>query len=264
MVLIIQLEYAIIGTLELENSQSIICLSCRSICSILLHNDKFKWLSLVVYPSPSLRNPHTAKCTHSPQTNENKQQLSSSQHQIVKSINQTFLSFEKAPFDYGSQTDLPGLYSEPAAEQYLDDMEECPRVPPDINIETFPLDVDQDFQHLCAQLRQQLSNYKSLHPLHKNDVGTFPTYQAVLTPSPDAKFIQEAPRRHDAAKVKVGLDIEQDLLNIGVIEPSEYQFPCNALLTVKAEPFMIGSNTKADKYISKTTHVFRRGSGDMR
>ena len=68
LVLNIQLEYAIIGSLELENSQSIICLSCRSICSILLHNDRFKWLSLVVSSSPSLSNPHTTKCTHSPQT----------------------------------------------------------------------------------------------------------------------------------------------------------------------------------------------------
>ena len=76
-----------------------------------------------------------------------------------------------------------------------------------------------------------------------------------MTLAPDARFVQEAPRRHDAHKVKVGLDIEQDLLNIGVIEPSESQFPCNPLLTMKAVPFMVGSNTKADKYISKSTHA---------
>ena len=77
----------------------------------------------------------------------------------------------------------------------------------------------------------------------------------MLTPAPGARFVQEAPRRHDPHKVKIGLEIEQDLLNIGVIEESESQFPCNALLTMKAVPFMVGSNTKADKYINKTTHA---------
>ena len=66
-------------------------------------------------------------------------------------------------------------------------------------------------------------------------------------------FVREPPRRHDPHKVKIGLEIEQDLLDIGVIESSESQYPCNALLTMKAIPFMTGSNTKAYKYIEKTT-----------
>ena len=107
---------------------------------------------------------------------------------------------------------------------------ECPQVPKDINIDTLTLDLDPDFHHLYPQIRHLLTKFKSLHPHHKNDVATFLAYQAVLTPAPDARFVQEAPRRHDGHKVKIGLDIEQDLLNIGVIEPSESQFPCNALL----------------------------------
>ena len=122
-----------------------------------------------------------------------------------------------------------------------------------IDIETFPLNVDQDFQHLCPQLRRLLSKYRSLHPLHKNNLGTFPSYEAVLTPAPDAKFIQEAPGRHDPAKVNVALEIEPDLIDIGVIEPSKSPYSCNALLTFQAIPCMVGSNTKADKHINKTT-----------
>ena len=108
-------------------------------------------------------------------------------------------------------------------------MDESPQVPQDIDIEKLTFDLDQDFNHLYPQIKQLLTLFKSLHPHHKNDVGTFPSYQAVLTPAPGARF--------------------------GVIEESESQFPCNALLTMKAVPFMVGSNTKADKYISKTTHA---------
>ena len=82
-------------------------------------------------------------------TNKGGEKLSSSQHSNVGSINQTTLSFTEAPFNYDSQNALPELYSEPAAEKFLDDMDECPRVTPDIDIETFPLNVDADFQHLC-------------------------------------------------------------------------------------------------------------------
>ena len=154
-----------------------------------------------------------------------------------------------------SQSKLPGLHSEPASEQYIDDMDESPQVPPDIDIEKLSFDMDPDFNHLFPQIKQLLIQFKSLHPNNKNNVGTFPSYQAVLTPAPGARFVQEAPRRHDLHKVKIGLEIEQDLLNIGVIEESESQFPCNALLTMKAVPFMVGSNTKADQYINKTTHA---------
>ena len=94
--------------------------------------------------------------------------------------------------------------------------------------------------------------YRSLHPLHKNDVGTFPNYEAVLTPAPAARFVQEAPHRHDPTKIKVGLEIEKDLHDIGIIEPSKSPYPCNTLLTVKDIPFMTGSNTLADRHISKT------------
>ena len=132
-------------------------------------------------------------------------------------------------------------------------MDECPRPDgPDIAIQTFPLKVDPDFRHLRPQLRKLLSDYRSLHPLHKNDVGDFPNYEAVLTPALNAQFVQEATRRHDPTKIIVGLEIEKDLLDISIIEPSESPYPCNALLSVKAIPFMTGSNTLDDRHISKT------------
>ena len=49
------LDYAILGSVELENSQSIICLACRSICSLLPYNGIFKWLTVMVYLSPALQ-----------------------------------------------------------------------------------------------------------------------------------------------------------------------------------------------------------------
>ena len=55
-------------------------------------------------------------------------------------------------------------------------------------------------------------------------------------------------------KQKIGLEMEKDLLQIGVIEPSESQYPCNAFITLKAIPFQVGSNTKADKHIQKTSN----------
>ena len=93
-----------------------------------------------------------------------------------------------------------------------------------------------------------------LHPKNKNDVGNFPNFRAILTPAPNAAFVQEPPRRHEPYKQKIGLEMEKDLLQIGVIEPSESQYPCNALITLKAIPFQVGSNTKADKHIQKTSN----------
>ena len=70
-----------------------------------------------------------------------------------------------------------------ASEQYLDDMDESPQVPQDIDIEKLTFDLDPAFNHLYPQIKHLLTQFKSLHPHHKNDVGTFPSYQAVLTPA---------------------------------------------------------------------------------
>ena len=72
----------------------------------------------------------------------------------MKTINKTSLTFEDTPFHYGPQSELPELHSEPASEQYLDDMDESPQVPQDIDIEKLTFDLDQDFNHLYPQIKQ--------------------------------------------------------------------------------------------------------------
>ena len=181
--------------------------------------------------------------------------MSNLQNEFCKTINQTSFSFEDTPFYHGPQSELPGLHSEPSSEQYLDDMDENIYVPPDVNIDELEFSLDPDFQHLNSEIRLLLKSYVHLHPKNKNDVGSFPSFRAVLTPAPNANFVKEPPRRHDPHKIKIGIDIEKDLLEIGVIELSESQFPCNALLTMKAIPFVVGSNTKADRYFQKTTQT---------
>ena len=56
-------------------------------------------------------------------------------HNIPLSDLLTRLSFLEAPFHSNSPDALPELYSEPAEEKFLDDMDECPRpVSPNIDI----------------------------------------------------------------------------------------------------------------------------------
>ena len=81
-----------------------------------------------------------------------KPEISQSQRQFVKTINQTLLSFEDTPFHRGPQSDLPGLHSEPASEQYLDDMDENIQVPPDIDIDKWSFALDQDFDLLYPRI----------------------------------------------------------------------------------------------------------------
>ena len=122
-----------------------------------------------------------------------------------------------------------------------------------VDIDTLDFGLDDEFKHLDNDLRSLLRQFSKLHPAHKNDVGHFPGYRAVLTPAPDAAFVAEPPRRHETWKQEIGAAIERDLLAVGVIEKSEAMYPCNALLTMKAIPFETGSNTKADRHIQKTS-----------
>ena len=96
-------------------------------------------------------------------------------------------------------------------------MDESIQVPPDVDIDKISFSPDPDFQHLYPEIKLLLTSFISLHPRNKNDVGSFPNFQAVLTPAPNAHFVKEPPRRHDPHKIKIGLEIEQDLLDIGVI-----------------------------------------------
>ena len=139
------------------------------------------------------------------------------QNQFYKNINQTSFSFKDTPFYHGLQSELPGLHSEPSSEKYLDDMDESIEVPPYVDIDKLSFSLDPDFQHLYPEIKLLLNSYIHLHPKNKNDVGSFPSFRAVLTPAPNAHFVKEPPRRHDPHKIKIGLEIEQDLLNIGVI-----------------------------------------------
>ena len=233
-------------------------MSCRSITSLLPFDGVFQWLTLIIFLSPFLQDACSTVCSHtnsSEKSQRNNKEVSHSQNQFYKTINQTSFSFEDTPFYHGPQSELPGLHSEPSSEQYLDDMDESIQVPQDVDIDKLSFSLDPYFQHLYPEIKLLLNSYIHLHPKNKNDVGSFPSFRAVLTPAPNAHFVKEPPRRHDPHKIKIGLEIEQDLLDIGVIELSESQFPCNALLTMKAIPFVTGSNTKADKYIQKTTQI---------
>ena len=82
------LDYAILGSLELENCQSIICMACKSITSILPYNGTFQWMSLTTYVSPSLQDASTTVCTH---TNSSKKSLRNSKSYGYK---KTLLAFK--------------------------------------------------------------------------------------------------------------------------------------------------------------------------
>ena len=134
-------------------------------------------------------------------------------------------------------------------------MNEIVQVPDDVDIDSLDFSLDSDFKSLDQEIRSLLKQHSSLHPRHKNDVGQFPGYRAILTPAPNSSFTQEPPRRHDPQKIKAGLEMERDLLEVGIIELSESPYPCNALLTPKALPFCVGSNTRADRHIQRTTQA---------
>ena len=153
------------------------------------------------------------------------------------------MNIKDMPFKKSPQNDMPPLHSENATDQYLDDMNEVVQVPEDVDIDNLNFCLDNDFKSLDQDIRSILRQHSNLHPRHKNDVGQFPKYRAILTPAPNHVFTQEAPRRHDPQKIKAGLEMERDLLEVGIIEPSESPYPCNALLTPKAVPFCVGSNT---------------------
>ena len=161
------------------------------------------------------------------------------QNKFNKSVNS--MKINDMPFHKSPQNDMPALHSENATDQYLDDMNEVVHVPEDIDIDSLDFGLDNDFKTLDQDIRSILRQHSSLHPRHKNDVGQFPQYRAILTPAPNHVFTAEPPRRHDPQKIKAGLEMERDLLDVGIIEPSEWPYPCNALLTTKAIPFCVRS-----------------------
>ena len=139
LVLDTSLDYAILGSLELENCQSIICMACKSITSILPYKGTFQWMSLTTYVSLSLQDASTTVCTHtnsSKKSLKNSMKVSNLQNEFYKTINQTSVSFEDPPFYLGPQSELPGLHSEPSSEQYLDDMDESIHVPNNLILNT--------------------------------------------------------------------------------------------------------------------------------
>ena len=248
------LTYTILGSLELENCKAILCIPCKSLDMILWQENKLTWSKPTVYISPLLEDPSKNNCTHTNSKSLMKSLKTRSPTDVLKhSINNMEIDFNSTPFSSGPQHDLPGLHSEPVSEKFLEDMDEKIQVPSSVDINKLDFDLDQDFNHLNSDIRALLTSYSSLHPKNKNDVGHFPGYRAVLTPAPDANFVAEPPRRHEPWKQEIGLEIEADLLNVGVIEKSESMYPCNALLTMKAIPFEVGSNTKADRHIQKTS-----------
>ena len=175
-------------------------MACKSITSILPYKGTFQWMSLTTYVSPSLQDASTTVCTHtnsSKKSLKNSMKVSNLQNEFYKTINQTSVSFEDPPFYLGPQSELPGLHSEPSSEQYLDDMDETIHVPNNVDIDELQFSLDPDFKHLDSEIRLLLKSYSHLHPKNKNDVGSFPNFRAVLTPAPNANFVQEPPRRHE-------------------------------------------------------------------
>ena len=256
LILELDIPYGILGGLELEKVQTLLCLACKSMTSFLHNGEKPEWTRVKIYDSHDLKNmfPGSKECKHtlpSDKTRRNTNSIVQLQNKFNKSINS--INVKTTPFNKSPQNEMPALHSENVSDQYLDDMNEEIHVPDDVDIETLDFYLDEDFKSLDKDIRDLLTEHSNLHPRHKNDVGHFPRYRAILTPAPNHVFTQEAPRRHDARKIKAGLDMERDLLEVGIIEPSESPYPCNALLTPKAVPFCVGSNTKADKHIERTT-----------
>ena len=256
LILELDIPYGILGGLELEKVQTLLCLACKSMTSFLHNGEKSEWTRVKIYDSHDLKNifPGSKDCKHtlpSDKTRRNTNSIVQLQNKFNKSINS--MNVKTTPFNKSPQNEMPALHSENVSDQYLDDMNEEIQVPDDVDIETLDFYLDEDFKSLDKDIRDLLTEHSNLHPRHKNDVGQFPRYRAILTPAPNHVFTQEAPRRHDARKIKAGLDMERDLLEVGIIEPSESPYPCNALLTPKAIPFCVGSNTKADKHIERTT-----------
>ena len=81
-------------------------------------------------------------------------------------------------------------------------MNEIVQVPDDVDIDSLDFSLDSDFKSLDQEIRSLLKQHSSLHPRHKNDVGQFPGYRAILTPAPNSSFTQEPPRRYDPQKIK--------------------------------------------------------------
>ena len=60
------LQYAILGGLELENTQTLLRLACKSMCSFLHNGEESQWTSLRTYQSYDLENefPDSMSCRH--------------------------------------------------------------------------------------------------------------------------------------------------------------------------------------------------------
>ena len=113
------LQYGILGLLELENNQTIICLACKSISSFIYNGDIFQWTTLTTYDSHDLKNEFTEECKHTSLTKKAKKttkQIEKMQSKFVKSINN--MNVSNMPFNKTPQHDMPPLHSENATDTY--------------------------------------------------------------------------------------------------------------------------------------------------
>ena len=186
------IQYGILGALELQNTQAIICLACMNISSFVYNENRFQWTTLTTYETQDLNVEFTKKCTHTSLNEKSKkitkaiERMQSKFDKSVNSMNISDMQFNKTP-----QNEMPPLHSENATDAYLDDMNEEVEIPDDVDINTLDFNLDGDFKSLDQEIRALLKLHSNLHPRHKNDVGQFPNYRAILTPAPNSSFTQK-------------------------------------------------------------------------
>ena len=70
------LQYGILGGLELQNTQTILCLACKSMSSLLNNGKEIEWTKLRTYQSYDLKNefPDSINCKHTLLSEKNKKE----------------------------------------------------------------------------------------------------------------------------------------------------------------------------------------------